>query len=38
MEGRVELLLGIWEAVKPYALASATGVLVALLFYCVVWG
>lgn len=38
MEGRIELAMALWEAVRPYALASAGGALVALLFYCLAWG
>lgn len=37
MEGRVELVLALWQAARPYALASCGGALIGLLFYSVVW-
>lgn len=36
--GTMELAMAVWEAVQPYALASAGGALVALLFACLAWG
>lgn len=38
MEGRVELAMAAWEAVRPYALASCGGALIALLFFALAWG
>lgn len=38
MEGRIELALAVWEAVRPYALASAGGALVTLLLFALAWG
>lgn len=36
--GTMELAMAIWEAVRPYALASAGGALIALLFFCLARG
>ncbi len=37
MEGRIELAMAIWDAARPYALASCAGALIGLLFVAVVW-
>lgn len=36
--GTIELVLAIWEAMRPYALVSAAGALIGLLFFVVAWG
>lgn len=38
MEGRIDLAMAVWEAVRPYALASAGGSLVALLIFALARG
>jgi hypothetical protein len=35
--GTMELAMAIWEAVEPYALASAAGALIGVLVYALVW-
>lgn len=36
--GTIELALAVWEAIRPYALASAGGALIGLLIFAVVRG
>lgn len=36
--GTMEFATAVWEALRPYALASAGGALVALLFCALAWG